>query len=358
MAAHIVSGSEEVFLLCFTEPTHGEEGADEADDGDSQQAATSALDGNDNENNAADSAAADTAARGAIGKKAKKKAGKKGSTTMSPEMHDAQAHASAVLKLLAMSGDAGRAALQEAGAKAVLTPLLAGQNDVARWNARQVLVSMALVGSYSKPPGRSTASMGLLAKAGAAACSKHLLAPAVQVGAAAATDSNSRSGPSWLLASGPMTVPIYITMDNMPASHYQRSAPISQVPLPVLPVIPGRARVTEGGAGTAAGSFVGAGGALVPGASRPSSQSRRLSVSNTAGQIPASRMSSAHNNSSVSTIAGEGLAMGAEGSFAGSSRMSSMMVGKGVRGSLLATATGVASSVGPAGTHMTATGSA
>lgn len=58
-------------------------------------------------------------------------------------MVEAQTQASAALKLLALSGDAARRSLLEAGVLPVLLPLLEGTLSQARWNARQVRVEVA-----------------------------------------------------------------------------------------------------------------------------------------------------------------------------------------------------------------------
>jgi hypothetical protein len=69
------------------------------------------------------------------GKKQKKS---KKPVKLEPAMVEAQTQASAALKLLALSGDAARRSLLEAGALQVLLPLLDGSVSAARWNARQV----------------------------------------------------------------------------------------------------------------------------------------------------------------------------------------------------------------------------
>jgi hypothetical protein len=83
--------------------------------------------------------AGSAAEQGAGGKKGKK-GGKKSKkpAKLEPDMVEAQTQASAAVKLLALSGDAGRNTLLSAGALSVLLPLLQGPVSPARWNARQV----------------------------------------------------------------------------------------------------------------------------------------------------------------------------------------------------------------------------
>lgn len=305
--------------LSAAEPSHGEEGTeDDESDGEAADPTT------------ADSAALTTAgaAGGAASSKKAKKSKKKGSTKVDPAVQTAQSHASAAIKLLALSGDAGRAALQAAGAKAVLVPLLAGPAALARWNARQALMAMALTSSN---------------KAGARAASSSIASQLNAAGTASTGSSPSRptssSSHAWQCAAEPVVVPNYIAMSNLPASHYQRSAPISQVPMPVLPMVPGKQRATDSiSISVAAGAAGAAGGSTAAGAARPSSTARRTSMSNLAGSIAAAgRLGSGSFYGSNAAAAGDGQGPAADASFAGANRVSVM---KGPRTSMLAAATG------------------
>jgi hypothetical protein len=67
-------------------------------------------------------------------------------------------------------------------------------------------------------------------------------------------------------------LPTYISLSNMPLTHWQPVAPFSMPPQPPLPAIPGRSRGGDGSGSAAAGG----------GSGRPTSQGRRTSVSNMA----------------------------------------------------------------------------
>ncbi|WIA15762.1 hypothetical protein OEZ85_002377 [Tetradesmus obliquus] len=140
-------------------------------------------------------------------------------------------------------------------------------------------------------------------------------------------------------------VPDYIAMGNLPTSHWQRSAPLTMPPLPVLPSIPGKRSAGAeqqqgsgpGGAGGAsgggsAGALAGAGssGSLRPG----SHQQRRISMSSAAGAVmmAASRMSISNVASSPSSA--EGSTNASAGGEAVAAASSSLKVAKqGARGS-------------------------
>ncbi|GFR47829.1 hypothetical protein Agub_g9607 [Astrephomene gubernaculifera] len=77
-------------------------------------------------------------------KKKKKKKGKKGKKVkMEPGTLEAQAYASAVLRLVSLAEEQ-RGALVEAGALRYLVPLLEVKNAAARWNARQTLINLSM----------------------------------------------------------------------------------------------------------------------------------------------------------------------------------------------------------------------
>jgi hypothetical protein len=176
----------------------------------------------------------------------KKKGGKKSKkpVKLEPAMIEAQTLASAAVKLLALSGDAGRSALLSAGALPVLVALLKGPVAPARWNSQQALLSLSLEAtSHTTADASSSSSSGSTGTATA--------------GAPAVPTIQKAPGASSQL---PVKLPDYISFDNMPASHWKPVAPMSMPPQPPIPAIPGR----SGGTGSG----------------RPTSQGRRTSVSN------------------------------------------------------------------------------
>lgn len=120
-------------LDSIAEPSHVAEG--EEDDAASGDGAGDSSSGGSSRVQSAGSGAE----QGAGGKKGKK-GGKKSKkpAKLEPDMVEAQTQASAAVKLLALSGDAGCNVLLSAGALSVLLPLLQGPVSPARWNARQV----------------------------------------------------------------------------------------------------------------------------------------------------------------------------------------------------------------------------
>jgi hypothetical protein len=120
---------EGAVLGAIAEPSYGE--IEEPQDGGGEASGAATLD----EDGA--SAGAGTNDNPAASNTRKGKKGKKG-TRIDPSTEECMRHASAAVKLLAMSGDVGQAALLAAGALQVLVPLLDDSVAVVRWNARQV----------------------------------------------------------------------------------------------------------------------------------------------------------------------------------------------------------------------------
>jgi hypothetical protein len=136
------------------------------------------------------------------------------------------------------------------------------------------------------------------------------------VGLGLATAGGAMSPPGLLTAAADAAagIPDYIGMGNLPASHWQRSAPLTMPPMPVLPVIPGRrpggSEQQQGPSAGSAGGGGSAGAAAAPGSSgsgRPGShhQQRRISMSSAAGAVmmTASRMSVSNVVNSSSNVA-------------------------------------------------------
>jgi hypothetical protein len=110
---------------------------------------------------------------------------------------------------------------------------------------------------------------------------------AAALAAAVSSSTASPAGPASLAALC-RAAPTYVSMENMPPSHWQRTAPLQMVPLPVLPVLPvtpphGRKTQEQQPGVTGAGgsvSMAAVGSATLGG--RLTSQ-RRVSVTSTAG---------------------------------------------------------------------------
>lgn len=282
------------------------------------------------------------AGRAAGEKKKKKKGSKKKAAKLEPGMAEAQCAASAAVKLLAMSGEAGRAALLAAGARQVLVPLLAAPTAVARWNARQALMLLSLAASDKR---RAPDSGGSSKQSSNSSSSSIATAAVRDAGAGISGVPAGSQGQLTAADEAAAGVPDYLAMGNLPASHWQRSAPLTMPPLPVLPYIPGKRSAGAeqqhgsgpGGAGGASGG--GSAGALAgagsSGSVRPGShQQRRISMSSAAGAVmmAASRMSISNVASSPSSA--EGSTNASAGGEAVAAASSSLKVAKqGARGS-------------------------
>jgi hypothetical protein len=117
-------------LDSIAEPAHAAEGEG---DGESASGAGDSSRGT----SAASGASKESAGAKTAGKKGGKKKSKK-PAKLEPAMIEAQSHASAAVKLLAIASDTARSSLLAAGALSVLLPLLDGGVSQPRWNARQV----------------------------------------------------------------------------------------------------------------------------------------------------------------------------------------------------------------------------
>lgn len=117
-------------LDSIAEPAHAAEGEE---DGECASGAGDSSRGT----SAASGACKDIGGAKAGAKKGGKKKGKK-PAKLEPAMIEAQSHASAAVKLLAIASDLARSSLLSAGALLVLLPLVDGGVSQARWNARQV----------------------------------------------------------------------------------------------------------------------------------------------------------------------------------------------------------------------------
>lgn len=333
-------------LGAIAEPSHGE--TEESDDAmvptsAAGDGASTALDDEDGGGSSRDSSAKE----GASADK-KKKAGKNKGGKLEPGMAEAQVAASAAVKLLAMSGEEGRAALLAAGAQRVLVPLLAGPATEARWNARQGLMLLALTTKDAGQPAARLSNSKLASSNGSGAEAQGLPASALAAAAAAGAGSASRTAEE---------VPAYITMGNMPASHWQRSAPLQMPPLPALPVIPSRRPAgTEqhssglaapgGAAGGSAGPLPGRGSGGSSGV-QPASQQRRTSMSSTAGgAMTASSRVSSNSSGMVGDVAATAAAVAGEGTMGIPSKL-----GKNIRASVVV-AGGLSSSTSGGGGGM------
>jgi hypothetical protein len=301
-------------LGAIAEPSHSE--LDDSNT-DTATAAHSAIDEEGAAAEEVEGSSRASSGRQGSGEKKKKKGGKKKAAKLEPGMAEAQCAASAAVKLLAMSGEAGRAALLAAGAKQVLVPLLAAPTAVARWNARQSLMLLSLAAS-DKRRAPDLGGSSSTTRAARDATSRGLAGiPAGELGQLAAAVEER--------------VPDYIAMGNLPASHWQRSAPLTMPPLPALPVIPGKRpagaeqqqQQGSGPAGAGAAAAGGSAGAVAGAGSsgslsmRPGShQQRRISMSSAAGAVmmAASRMSISNVAASNSSSNASSAASSAEGS--------------------------------------------
>jgi len=109
---------------------------------------------------------------------------------------------------------------------------------------------------------------------------------AAALAAAVSSSTASPAGPASLAAL--CHAPTYVSMENMPPSHWQRTAPLQMVPLPVLPVLPmtpphGRKTQEQqpGVIGAGGAVSMAAAGSATLGGRLPSQ--RRVSVTSTAG---------------------------------------------------------------------------